>query len=108
MNVLMEEMVWLGFVMAWRLAGSPTLRSPLSIKATTDGVVRFPSLLGITTGSFPSITDTHEFVVPKSIPIIFPIDCNIFILYDSLLFNFTIIYSQMLCQRFKKNVNLPI
>ena len=26
--------------------------------------------MGITTGSFPSITDTHEFVVPKSIPII--------------------------------------
>jgi hypothetical protein len=29
--------------------------------------------LGITTGSFPSITATHELVVPKSIPIIFPI-----------------------------------
>ena len=26
-----------------------------------------------TTGSLPSITATHEFVVPKSIPIIFPI-----------------------------------
>jgi hypothetical protein len=29
--------------------------------------------LVITTGSFPSITETQEFVVPKSIPIIFPI-----------------------------------
>ena len=38
-----------------------------------EGVVRLPSLFGITTGSFPSITETHEFVVPKSIPIIFPI-----------------------------------
>jgi hypothetical protein len=35
-------------------------------------VVRFPSLLGITTGSFPSITATHELVVPKSI-IIYPL-----------------------------------
>ena len=38
--------------------------------AITDGVVLLPSALGITTGSFPSITETHEFVVPKSIPII--------------------------------------
>ena len=37
-----------------------------------DGVVRAPSELGITTGSPPSITEIHEFVVPKSIPIIFP------------------------------------
>jgi len=29
--------------------------------------------LAMTTGSFPSITETHEFVVPRSIPIIFPI-----------------------------------
>jgi hypothetical protein len=29
--------------------------------------------LGITLGSPPSITATTEFVVPKSIPIIFPI-----------------------------------
>ena len=42
-------------------------------KPITEGVVRFPSLLGITTGSLPSITDTQELVVPKSIPIIFPI-----------------------------------
>ncbi|MCL4105626.1 UNVERIFIED_CONTAM: hypothetical protein GTU68_057501 [Idotea baltica] len=27
----------------------------------------------MTTGSFPSITETTEFVVPKSIPMIFPI-----------------------------------
>ena len=27
-------------------------------------------MFGITTGSFPSITETQEFVVPKSIPII--------------------------------------
>ena len=41
--------------------------------ATTDGVVRLPSAFAITTGSPPSITATQEFVVPRSIPIIFPI-----------------------------------
>jgi hypothetical protein len=39
-------------------------------KATTEGVVRAPSELGMTTGSPPSITATHELVVPKSIPMI--------------------------------------
>src|SRR5690606_11034109 len=46
-------------------------RSPSLVKATTEGVVRPPSALGITTGSPPSITDTTEFVVPRSIPMIF-------------------------------------
>ena len=41
--------------------------------ATTEGVVLEPSAFGMTTGSPPSITDTHEFVVPRSIPIIFAI-----------------------------------
>jgi hypothetical protein len=66
-------MVLVGFVIAWRFAGSPTLRSPFFKNATTDGVVRLPSSLAITTGSLPSITETQELVVPKSIPIIFPI-----------------------------------
>ena len=66
-------MVLVGFVIACLLAGSPTLRSPPSTKATTEGVVLLPSLFGITTGSLPSITLTQELVVPKSIPIIFPI-----------------------------------
>ena len=73
MNRLMENTVRSGLVIACRLAGSPTLRSPLSTKATTLGVVRLPSLLVITTGSLPSITATQEFVVPRSIPIILPI-----------------------------------
>ncbi|CAI8159364.1 MAG: Uncharacterised protein [Bacteroidota bacterium] len=71
-------MVFVGLVTAWRLAGSPTLISPPSTKAITEGVVRFPSAFGMTTGSFPSITETHEFVVPKSIPIILLITNNIF------------------------------
>lgn len=84
MNRLMEYIVLVGLVIACRLAGSPTFLSPLSMKATMDGVVRRPSLLGITTGSLPSITATQEFVVPKSIPIIFPIIVDILLLLFSL------------------------
>src|SRR6516165_2788328 len=64
-------MVRRGLVIACRLAGSPTRRSPLSVKATTDGVRRLPSWLGMTFTSLPSMTATTEFVVPKSMPIIF-------------------------------------
>src|SRR5438105_5207848 len=59
--------------MACRLATWPTRRSPLFVNATTEGVVRPPSSFGITFASPPSITATQEFVVPKSIPIIFAI-----------------------------------
>src|ERR1700691_498853 len=69
----MEKIVFSGLVIAWRFATWPTSRSPLLVKATTDGVVRPPSSLGITLGSPPSITATTELVVPKSIPIIFAI-----------------------------------
>src|SRR6266571_91880 len=70
MNRLIEYTVFSGFVTAWRLATWPTSRSPVLVMATTDGVVRAPSWLGITTGSPPCITATTELVVPKSIPII--------------------------------------
>ena len=66
----MDEIVFVGFVTACLLAGSPTFISPPSTKAITEGVVLLPSAFGITTGSLPSITETHELVVPKSIPII--------------------------------------
>src|SRR5215471_16171887 len=66
----MEYTVFSGFVTACRLATWPTSRSPVLVMPTTDGVVRAPSWLGITTGSPPCITATTEFVVPKSIPII--------------------------------------
>src|SRR6266480_144649 len=69
MNRLIEKTVFCGFVTAWRLATWPTSRSPSLVKPTTEGVVRPPSALGITTGSPPSITETTEFVVPRSIPI---------------------------------------
>ena len=65
---LTERMVRSGLVMAWRLATSPTSTSPVLEKPTTDGVVRPPSALGMTTGSPASRTLTTELVVPRSIP----------------------------------------
>jgi hypothetical protein len=50
MNRLIEKIVFSGLVMAWRLATWPTSRSPLLVKATTDGVVRAPSWLAMTVG----------------------------------------------------------
>src|SRR5512142_2301794 len=65
-------MVLAGFVTAWRLASWPTRRSPVLVKATTDGTVRPPSADAMTVGSPPSMTATTEFVVPRSIPMILP------------------------------------
>ena len=59
--------------MACRLAICPTSRSPPSVNATIDGVVREPSLFGITVGSPPSITETQLLVVPRSMPMTLPI-----------------------------------
>src|SRR5437868_7921129 len=66
-------MVFSGVVIACRLATCPTKRSPVFVNATTDGVVRLPSSLGMTLGSPPSITATTELVVPRSMPIILAI-----------------------------------
>src|SRR5262245_15076558 len=60
--------VFSGLVTDCRLAIWPTSRSPPSAKPTTDGVVRDPSALAMTTTLFPSITATQELVVPRSIP----------------------------------------
>ena len=59
-----------GTVTACRLATVPTSRSPLWVKATMDGVVRPPSAFLMTVGSPPSRTAMHEFVVPRSMPIV--------------------------------------
>ena len=72
MNRLIEKMVLAGFVTAWRLASWPTRRSPVLVKATTDGTVRPPSAEAMTVGSPPSMTATTEFVVPRSMPMILP------------------------------------
>src|SRR5881409_3777026 len=42
----------------------------------TDGVVRAPSLFSITLVVLPSMMATHEFVVPRSIPMIFAMSCS--------------------------------
>src|SRR5215218_11418743 len=72
MRRLMAKKVRSGFVTAWRLAGWPTSRSPSSVNATMDGVVRAPSWFSMTFGCAPSITATHELVVPRSIPMTLP------------------------------------
>src|SRR3954451_16348298 len=65
---LTAKIVLSGLVTAWRFAGWPIRRSPSFVKATTDGVVRAPSLFSMTFGLPPSITATQLLVVPKSIP----------------------------------------
>jgi hypothetical protein len=59
----------------WKAAGLlrlsptwPTRRSPVFVKATTDGVVRPPSALVMIVGLPPSIAATAELVVPRSMP----------------------------------------
>ena len=75
MKRLIEKTVLVGLVTACRLATVPTSRSPPCVKATTDGVVRPPSAFSMTVGSPPSRTAMHEFVVPRSIPMVFAMCC---------------------------------
>src|SRR5262245_47317202 len=65
----MAKKVLRGLVTAWRLAGRPTRRSPLSVNATMEGVMLAPSAFSSTLGFVPSMTATHELVVPRSMPI---------------------------------------
>src|SRR4028118_110614 len=65
---LTERMVRSTLVTAWFLADWPTRTSPFLAKATTEGVVREPSLLAMTVGSPPPRTVAAELVVPRSIP----------------------------------------
>src|ERR1043165_2523294 len=65
----MAKNVFSGLVTACRLAAWPTRRSPLSVKATIEGVVRAPSAFSMTLALDPSITATQELVVPRSLPI---------------------------------------
>ncbi len=62
-----DRMVRSGLVIACRLATSPTSTSS-SLKATTEGVVRWPSALGMMVGSPPSRTAITLLVVPRSMP----------------------------------------
>src|SRR6266852_8753789 len=76
MRRLTAKNVFSGLVTAWRLAGWPVSRSPSSVKATIDGVVRIPSAFSMTFGDLPSITATQELVVPRSIPMTLPMDLS--------------------------------
>ena len=68
-----------GLVTACRLATMPTYRSPfLGLTATTDGVVRPPSVFSRTSGSPASMTAIAELVVPRSMPITFAISGHSF------------------------------
>src|SRR5512142_477162 len=73
MKRLMEYTVFSEFTTACRLAVWPTRRSPFLLNATTDGHSRPPSAVEITVADPPSMTDTTLLVVPRSIPMIFPI-----------------------------------
>ena len=66
----MAYKVFEGLVTACLFADCPTRVSLSSVKATYDGVVLSPSLFSITLVLSPSMMETHELVVPKSIPII--------------------------------------
>src|SRR5215210_4529373 len=79
MKRLIEKTVLVGLVTAWRLATVPTRRSPDWAKATTDGVVRPPSAFSMTVGSPPSRTAMHEFVVPRSMPMVLAM-CRVLLL----------------------------
>src|ERR1700736_5780104 len=69
MNRLAEYTVASGLSIAWRLAPCPTSRWPSSVNATTDGVTRPPSALGITSAWPPSIVAaTTQFVGATSMP----------------------------------------
>jgi hypothetical protein len=80
-NLLIPKMVFCGLVTACLFAGAPTVFSPLARKPTIEGVVLAPSAFSITLILvFPSIMATHEFVVPRSIPITF--DIKYFLFFD--------------------------
>ena len=66
MKRLTDEKVFSGFTTAWRRAIWPTSFSPLRAKATTDGVVRWPSALGMMVGLPPSMAAMALLVVPRS------------------------------------------
>ena len=84
-NLLMANRVFSGLVTACLFAGWPTTFSPSLLKPTIEGVVLEPSEFSITLEFLPSIIETQQLVVPKSIPITFDI--------VSLSFNIWFIYS---------------
>lgn len=70
---LMSNIVFSVFSAAWFFAASPTRRSPDEVNATYDGVIRFPISFGIISIWPPREIAAQEYVVPRSIPIIYSI-----------------------------------
>lgn len=68
---LASKIVLVGFMAAWFFAASPIKRS-VSVNATYDGVVRFPWSLAMISTLPCWKTPTHEYVVPKSMPMALP------------------------------------
>ena len=72
-----SRIVFSGFTIACFSADAPTIRWPSLPIATTDGNALpdtvMPSDAGIIVGFPPCITEAAEFLVPKSIPIIFSV-----------------------------------
>ena len=58
-SALMTDLHWLAYVPP--------------VKATTEGVVRAPSAFSMTLAALPSMTETQELVVPRSIPMTWPV-----------------------------------
>ena len=76
--LLMLNKVFFGFCEACLLADSPTTL-PASVKETHDAVVLSPSALDKTCASPSFHTETHEYVVPKSIPMTYSSKVALFI-----------------------------
>src|ERR1700733_9298386 len=98
-------MVLRELVTAWRLAASPTTRSPDFVKATTDGVVRLPSEFSSTNGSPLSMTAMQEFVVPKSMPNTFAIKFFCKIVFDEITMKLPAVLMQLGCRAADKSVS---
>jgi hypothetical protein len=75
---LIPKIVFVGLVTACLFADAPTVFSPFAKKATIEGVVLAPSAFSITLVFFPSMIETQEFVVPKSMPITLLIILNVY------------------------------
>ena len=75
--------MFLGACVSWIELSHPTFH----ICVLTVDVVLRHLLLGITTSLEPSRTETHELVVHKSIPIIFPIIKSDFLFYVFIVVN---------------------
>lgn len=77
MRRFVAKRVFSGLTTACRFADTPTSRSPPSVNATTEGVVLVPSAFSIILGTLPSMMATAEFVVPRSIPMTWPLTFSV-------------------------------